>query len=45
MYCADGAGSVKQNKTVGPLIRTKVAGENEGGVGVGIAAIDSPYFV
>ncbi|XP_063691538.1 glutathione synthetase-like [Bolinopsis microptera] len=45
VYCTDGAGIVKQNKTVGPLIRTKVAGENEGGVGVGIAAIDSPYFV
>ena len=45
MYCADETGRVLQNEVVGPLVRTKLAGENEGGVVVGIAAIDSPYFV
>ena len=45
VYCSDESGTVLQNEVVGPLVRTKLAGENEGGVVVGIAAIDSPYFV
>jgi len=36
---------VVENKVVGPLIRTKGATENEGGVAVGISAIDSPFFI
>ena len=48
MYCTDttdGVDKVVKNEVVGPLIRTKHITENEGGVAVGISAIDSPFFV
>lgn len=48
VYCtdvSDNQDKVILNQVVGPLVRTKSATENEGGVAVGISAIDSPLFV
>ncbi|KAL5255862.1 hypothetical protein ACHWQZ_G011184 [Mnemiopsis leidyi] len=48
VYCtnvSDNEDKVISNRVVGPLVRTKSATENEGGVAVGISAIDSPFFV
>jgi len=45
VYCTNDSSKVVENKVVGPLIRTKGATENEGGVAVGISAIDSPFFI
>lgn len=45
VFCTDSDGTVLQNKVVGPLVRTKKSTDNEGGVAVGISAIDSPFFV
>ena len=45
VLCRDSDGTVLLNRVVGPLVRTKNAADNEGGVTVGISAIDSPLFV
>ena len=46
MYCtADSSGDVIKSEVVGLAIKTKGATENEGGLCVGISAMDSPYFV
>ena len=44
VYCTCPFGEVVMNKPVGTMVRTKDANDNEGGIGMGIAAIDSPLF-
>lgn len=44
VYCTGPSGEVVMNKPVGTLVRTKDATENEGGIGLGIAAFDSPLL-
>jgi len=45
LYSVYWTGDEKCNEVVGTLVRTKNSIDNEGGVMVGISAIDSPLFV
>lgn len=44
-YCSRGSDEIICNCACGYLLRTKNVEENEGGVGIGVAGLDSAYLV